>query len=505
MTTERALGGYNPELSQSDNYLRSQLHTAIIHFYQQPLTEGSTAHYHTPEQIDREEERIWEVIYRNNRITELRKDPRFLSAQEREIRLRGKAKVGKTKCLDGRLPDVPPGDAISTLEIPAGVIDTTEKIDHSIRPTSPFLCVSLKDDAENGIELLELAVAHYDSTNPKHGCAANSIMVANIKAKNSEVVRGMLGYNEYAQIESIDPTRLEDANLTIHHFVTKPAITSFFNDIRQKNGYEPLSRIVIPVLFDTATMGLVLREEDGEFKTSDQVIDHSEDIAKETGLDFGLYAENFTNFEYLLDFYEAVVSIEEVLLDPEAKIGGDSNTFYEDCEEFIDAHYSDLTEDQKRGLMFALAQSAAVQYATGTAKIPEGGPNHPYSEHEELYMSLSHQSAVFGGKDIKQGFCSSAASPATGIEQIKTKWSVMDKNGVDTDKPRILFLSSTAHNPENRSVLHQDIGHNIALSSSVFADSELRDLIINNRLVLVHTLLSKDGAVIDILDHSSLH
>lgn len=506
MAIERLDTTEQSDLTNSERHLKSRLHNALSNFYSLPLNHHNPDHTHTPEHIQSVEERVWEDIHRNNRIIELQNHPRFIAAKEREMKLKGPAKIGRTKCIEGRLPNLPPGDIESDTEIPGGAVDTIATSDGKIRPASSFLCVSIQNDAEAGVELVEFGVVHLDSTNFTHGCAANEMFVNNIKRKSPDMIKGLLDYDQYSQIQNVSPQHLDEANLIILRYTTIPAFEDFYNKIRSKN-YEPLKKVAIGVRFDTATMGYIFEEDGKQLKTADLTNEFKQDIAKNIQKDFGLYSESFTDEDYLLDLYETVVDIEELLLDTNSQIGGETNKYFEKINSYFNEVYPEFTKDQMKALRLETTRQVAFQYATGSSVIPEEGPTHPYSHKVEDFMSIS-LFVPFGIKDTKQAFCSSASSPEMAVSQIDTKWSVMDVTKVDLDRPRILYVSNTVHSSdfEKRTpALYKEIAANIALSSEIFSSDSLRTHIANDRLAVIHLLLSENGTVIDVLDHSNLH
>jgi len=239
-------------------HLKKKLATAIQNFYKLPLTENG--HQHEDTEIKTVEERVWEIIERINIVSETLNSERFIRLKERKERLRGETEIGAVWCVDGRLDGMAMGVLVDIWEVPGGSIKVKSTSDGQFIPDSPELRGHIKDDAMADRELLEVVFAHYDSTNPHHGCAANAAILEVIKNNKSPVNQGELTFDDFSDINHIDKDKAEDANLIILRKTSVPAFDQYYNKVRETAGKEKLPRVAIAALYDTATMGVTLRE-----------------------------------------------------------------------------------------------------------------------------------------------------------------------------------------------------------------------------------------------------
>ncbi len=513
----------NPELASNKNQLlKKKTAIAIQNFYHLPLTENG--HKHKDHEIDEVERRVWENIERINTVSETLSSEKFLKLKERKEKLRGKTELGAVWCVDGRLDGMAMGVLVDIWEVPLGLIKVKKTSDGQLIPDSPELRGHIKDDAIEDRELLEVVFAHYDSTNPHHGCAANAAILSVIKDNMSPANQGKLTFDDYSKINHTE--KAENANLILLRKTSVPAFTQYYNKVREEVGKNALPRIAIAALYDTATMGVTLREEShedhdvaaiydvttmgvtlkekgrGDLAAADLTNKYKEIVTTQLDIAYGEFNQNFTDANVLLDFAEKKVDIMEFLLTNNA-----AKDFHDEVNSFIKKVYPDLTQGQAQALRFLVAESVAFQHLTGLSKVPVGGPNHPFSTHSEGYMGISIRGEYIGKYDTKQAFGSTAADADDAIEQIKIEYGVMDKVGVDMDRPRIVFISNSINAKafvKDKKARKRASSNNDSITHEIINDPKIRELITAHRLIMINVLIDDNtGEVLDVLDHSS--
>lgn len=487
-------------LQSKQKQLKQNTEKAIRNFFNLPLNQNKDHKKPTKDELQNAIKRVWEPISRNNHISEIFHCPQFQEQLARKRKLKGPASLGVVWCIDGRLDGMSLGVVINLWENPGGIIDVQETADGKLVPSSSELCEHIKHDANSGVDLLEIPLAHFESTNPKHGCAANEGLVDLIRHQGIPANKGHLTHMDMAQISQIDDNHLENANLLIIKKTTVEAIGDYFNKIRVKNNLQPLPRVAIAALYDTATMGIVLRENNlPDLSTAHIAQELRSEIVSKTGNDYGKFRDTFTDPENLFALTKKTVDITQYLM-------LSSTAFNQKLEKFIQHAYPNLTRDQKQALTFVIAKTTAFQHLAGVADVPAGGPTHPFSKHNEQYMGISVRGEYIGKYDTKPAFGSSAADAKTGVKQIKTKWFVMDSNNADLDKPRIMYVCSSIskHDFENDyKAVKRASGNNAKISREFLENEDIRAQVNTNRLIIVNTLVDDTtGEVLDVLDHS---
>jgi hypothetical protein len=506
MTQVELMLGQNPEMQEvaESNLLKKDLQKAIENFYALPLSKNGDSHAHSRGEIREVVERAWEPIARNNLISEIFNSEPFQEIIERKNKLKGSTSLAAIWCVDGRLDGMSLGVLVNLWENPAGVIDTDETSDGGLRPRSTELCEHIRDDADSGTDLLEIVFAHYDSTNPHHGCAANAAILAQIRAHRRPENAGKLSFDDLSAINHTP--NAEDANLIFIKGTSVRAITDYYNKVRSNAGLEPLPIVAVAALYDTATMGIVLRENaHPDLSTAKLANKYKKEIAANTNAVFASFRDNFTDPQNLVEFSDKIVTISETLLDPSSKLA----PFNSELDKYIREVYPQLTSDQAQALKFLIAKTVSFQYLTGLSEIPASGPNHLFANHAEGYMGLSVRGEFIGKYDTKQAFGSTAADAPTATDQIKIELGVMEKTGIDADKPRLIFISNSISKDafkNDKKARKRAAGNNAKISSEIIADPEINRLIRNNKLVFIHTLIDDTtGGVLSILDHSTYY
>jgi len=482
-------------------HLKKKLATAIQNFYKLPLTENG--HQHEDTEIKTVEERVWEIIERINIVSETLNSERFIRLKERKERLRGETEIGAVWCVDGRLDGMAMGVLVDIWEVPGGSIKVKSTSDGQFIPDSPELRGHIKDDAMADRELLEVVFAHYDSTNPHHGCAANAAILEVIKNNKSPVNQGELTFDDFSDINHIDKDKAEDANLIILRKTSVPAFDQYYNKVRETAGKEKLPRVAIAALYDTATMGVTLRESRHEDLAAANLTNKYKDIiSNQLNITYGEFNKNFSDANVVLDFAEKKVEIMEFLITDDS-----AKNFYSEINTYIKDVYQDLTSRQMQSLRFLMAESVAFQHLTGLSEVPETGPNHPFSTHSEGYMGLSIRGEYIGKFDTKQAFGSTAADANDAIDQIKIEYGIMDKVGVDMDRPRIVFISNSISSEafgKDKKAKKRASSTNDSITHEIIGDPKIKEWISQNRLALINVLIDDtSGEVLDVLDHSS--
>ncbi len=373
------------------------------------------------------------------------------SEELKELRKKEAAEYGdvhmmENNCIDGRIARAFKGEA-DVLQTEKAVI-AVDKIqsDGEIIPRSPDVCSVLADISK---EPLVLALAHFDSVHSSHGCAAIDLALKDPQG----VVEKFWGYLTPSERDLVFQARsrsLEEANLVLLKLTTSRAVTNYTNDVRAEHGVAPLQRVSIVALYDTRRMGIIIKapifnlkelNNTVELAPSDRDFISTTDFALElkskSGKDlaqYGSFSKNFTKQENFIEFASEIVSIA-------LKLAHGEFGFREKVKEFLNEHYVDLTDSQKRALIYRFFRTVAHQYLTGLAEPKE---YHPYSEHEERYISTSKDARFFGKYNVDtQSFIIHIPDRETGAKRINIGALVMDKTNIDKGSPHALFMATS--------------------------------------------------------------
>ena len=418
----------------------------------------------------KDRERIWAIVERNNAVAKILETPTHRKIVKRQRELIDHTALGLVFCIDGRIPAVFLGGRFARhLEVPAGEISTIKrKSDGKLIPDSSDLNEALRRIAATEEELLEIIFAHTSLTNPAYGCGA-------MKGKGV------------------------DANLKIIKEKTIPAITNMYREFRAQMGLQPLKVIAIPALYDTDTFGIILNSLSVTEKTNKFTMQMDEYFIKKN-LVYGSMKEKFWDLKYFTHFCQNVLYVEENLLQKKV-----APKLVEDVSNYLDKNYADLTQKQKKALLFLLIRNVAFQYLTGLSVLKRKRADHPFFKHEETYLAVAMRGATIGKFDPQnQGFAASAADPKQAISNINTMLSILgDSQKV---RPYILFVCNSINVrdlKDNSLVLQRLLGSNAGLLRDIIADGKLGGMIEKGEIIPVPVMIEENTReVLKIVDHS---
>ena len=312
---------------------------------------------------------------------------------------------------------------------------------------------------------------------------------------------------------------MEEANLVLIKLTSSRAVTNFTNEVRIEHGLKPLSRVSIVASYDTRTMGLVIKAPLFDFNVPISVIelapfkrDHisTREFAleiKEMNHIGGQF--KFGSFEvtfYKSDFFEKFstdVTKMTILLSEEDSV------WRERIGKFINEHYGDLTAQQKKAFIFRFFRTVSHQYLTGLAEVKK---SHPFSDHQEKYISSSQDARFFGKYHVnEQSFIVHIPDSVTGAKRIDIGASVMDKTGVDNGKPHALFIATSISKEVFENKNHEDfkrtykaaINSNEALFRQIIDEHLIIKRVSTGNLIPIGVLLDSDtGEVLQIVSEN---
>lgn len=463
------------------------------------------------------------VIARNNRISEIHQSPDLQEIIDSEKQLRGEhVTIGKVYCIDGRLP-VRPNESplVNTWEEAAARIHITRRFsDNVLIPAQTNLCESIGNKADPRFDLLEIVLAHYDSTDPNHGCAAISLDINTLRTpleqlesnpnpdQRAESIAAKKQLEEALSPEDIQtvlnaPTP-EESNLIIAQKITLAAITNFYNTRREQADLPPLKQAGIVALNDTATMGFELRYSSNKL-SSTEISNNLRDKLRDGN--FGKFRYSFTDPERLIEISKEIYYYTHLLTENGEGLFLQTKN---QIEKYIDANLPDLNENQKKGLLFIIARKVAFQYLTGLSQLPEDGyPNHPFAQHNEQDISVSVHGHLLGEFDsFEQHFGSSPAKESV-IRQIKIANIVMDGNQPKKGETRVIFVNTPIHskdlvNGNGKFAYEQALAQNASLFREIIQDPELCEFIKSGKILPIPVLIDDvSRKVLEIPDHSA--
>ncbi|MBI2600018.1 hypothetical protein HYW43_03835, partial [Candidatus Daviesbacteria bacterium] len=179
-----------------------------------------------------------------------------------------------------------------------------------------------------------------------------------------------------------------NGNLAKINEITVPPITDWFNDCRGVTGRDPLDRVCLPLMMDTGTRGYVVdldqRHRRSPLGVPELVKIYRSRIEENLGKLVGEYGSKvnwITDPEKELDLALARHEITRGLMQDQEFRG-----FQNDVLGYLTDHYSELTYQQRMGVLFKLADNAALVYLQGSAV---GEADHPYKWHNERCIVIS--------------------------------------------------------------------------------------------------------------------
>lgn len=524
--------------STSNQVLKSQLEKHFFSLHDK-LLNGTPLH--TATENDRAAEKSLEyalsVMERNNKMVAIINSEEFVRIKNAEGQLKGPCDISEIDCLDGRFDRSSESFTENTWEVSAAMIEVERRLsDGKLIPQSTKLCEGLRRRFERAYQedgdhqLLELVLAHSDSTdNPKDphfGCAAHALTIKALTtqenaledAKSKEEAEKAAAFlNDKHQLEQklskddiaaiLKKKQAHDSHTEALERTTGEAITNVYNSLREEKGLKPLSRVCVVARYDTATMGIVLKQDGEELATSDLTNknkDQIEDFAKEHDLSFGLYRDKFQDPEHFVELSKNVLLITRELM---KDTNGKFTSINEEINNYLKKHLDELTDYQKQALKFKLLRKTAWQFLTGLSNVPDEGPSHPFARHNEAYISVSDGGRFLGKYDsLEQQFGSSPAGKVAAEKQIEIALLVMNKYNLKANKPRILFLNSSL-NLDDYLAKNRDLqrirANNAEFLIHIIRDPQLGKLIKEGKLIPIPVILEEESrAVLEIPDHS---
>lgn len=418
-----------------------------------------------PEIEGRAKESIFEIIYRNNLMGHILSSKEFNLIVDEEKSLKGECKIGVVTCIDGRISGLHKfGRTANIKEIAGSLINLSDLLElDDLR----FIRI-LEQSADEGRELLEIVTAH---TGKHHKCGAIE------KGIEERVFQG-----------DPDQVAIEEAKKRAE------AIEKKYNQILTAKNKQPQNKVSITAMIDTDHMGLILNYgQENELSTTDitlQLLDLIKSgIGKNVG-EFGSMKETFARPELFLEYSKKILEITRFII---------NNRVFDD---YINNNYPQLSDNQKKALIFTLSRTVANQYLTGLASEEEF--DHPYSEHNERYLSVSPHGKLFGRFDMQQVFGSVPSNRQDMLSHIKTKLSILDSN--NAIKPYILFLSMPTNETEIVNSASTLLASENALTtyfSELFKDEQIKKLIEDGQLIIIPIYIEENnGKLISVRDYS---
>lgn len=440
-------------------------------------------------------ERVFDFIKDNNKACSVWFSKECEEDRITEHKFYDPVRVYKVKCIDGRKPRGFEGDADSLKTEEALIALDKVRSTGELIPRQIEICAALSD---TNVEPLEISLAHFDSNDPSHSCAAMQITLSN----PNEDVWNYLTDSEKNLVYKARRKGNHISNLVLLELTNSRAFTNFHNRIRLEAGVPILQRVGLVALFDTRTMGMEIREplvktENGALYLSD--LDKIEMISSTTMAlklkankklpAFAKYKQNFHKMASFKEYSRALIFLTAILFDNHRS----------EIEVFINKYYFDLTKDQKKALIYRFFRSVAHQFLSGLAEKSD----HPFSKHGERYGSVS-QDADYPGKYILdyQTFRMSCPDEKTGAKRMTIASSVMDSTDVDNGGPHIFFISTALEN-ESKENFRDVINRNTDLFRSLIKDPLIRDRIDQGNILPVGVLVFK-GEVVDVVIQNHL-
>ena len=454
----------------------------------------------------------------------------------------------KIKCIDGRKPRPIEGEADSTKTEEAKIALDKIPSTGEIIPLQDEICNVLSDLS---IEPLEISLAHYDSHDNDHGCAAIKRLMTNVDIFKDELA-DFLSVEEMKLLIDARDRGLDEANLILLELTNNRAFLNIRNAALRNAGLPEVKRIAVAAMFDTRTMGMELRapllETDPETgkinlapiekrqvlsttEIATQFKSKTEQINTPEFPDFGSLENTFNTLEGFQDYSRKLTIMSAIFYSPqdhnkylESIYNKDLNiseelkqaalAVHDAVSSFIENHYSDLPEETRRVLKYRFYRSVAHQFLTGLSEYKH---HHPFSDHEEMFISTSEDGNYPGKLDAQtQSFRISAPDQKIGASRTEIAASVMDATGVDNGQPHIWYVSTSITKEDYENYLSGDkratqIFEEAEKKNARFLRSMLRQPAIRKRfyegnLQPVPVLVDKDtNKVLTILDEQVVY
>lgn len=391
------------------------------------------------------------ILQRHNQMVAILHGEQFREQIRRpEQEEKGPAEVAEVPCIDGRQVRAFDSFAINTWETAAGTIEVEKRqSDGQIIPASTQLCEILAKKAER--DLLEIPKPHYDSKGKgKNGCAANDLLLQALALTEEQIQNASpeqkitlapLIEQRAVLKEILDPGDVkeileaqspEDANLLLVEKITLKAIANFYNERRQEKGLPPLLRVGVPVLYDTSTMGLEIRQNSQRLSTTRLIENYKSELDQTASkiVAFGQFGESFTDPAKFPELCRKILQLQKQIThrNPNCQLN-------REIKSYLAQNLADFTPAQTQALTWKLHRKIAFQYTVDPK-------DHQYINHGEDSIVISTDGRILGKYDISgQQFGVSTADAYTAVKQYKIGLGVMDSHNLVTDRPRNLFIS----------------------------------------------------------------
>ena len=440
-------------------------------------------------------EKILGFIGDNNEMCEVWYSERMQQARDKELVSQGSTHVFKIKCIDGRKPRGFEGPA-NSLKAEGGLLalkhdPTTRKPE----PLSSEICVALSDP---NADLLEMNVAHYDSTDPHHGCAAIGRVITD-HSKGEESVWPFLSSHEKSLVIQAGGISHEYAGMVLMELTNSKALNEIHRRYMACSDTQPIKQVAVTVLADTRTMGLELRvpllktgqgglelvpaNDQKVLSTARLTHDFEADLTRISNFPVGAFRETFNDKEHFVDYYEALVDLSAVLSKPESSV----SLIFEKVSSFIKENYPNLSAGQTQAFRYRILRTVAHHYLTGLHHPQD----HPFSDHDERFISIGPGTDYMGKYETdKQCFRMSGPDAKTATRRLVIAASVMDKTKVDGEDPHIIFLCTPVRKHGSTEEYQNAYADSATFYRSLMDKKILRDLIRSKNILPIPVLIS---------------
>ena len=406
-----------------------------------------------------------------------------------ERRQRGMdVKEGYVICVDGRLANLLlAGKNVNIWEEPASLFNTKKDSDGSTIVESDKLTEVITKTAQDDREMFEMVFAHTSLTTD-HVCGK----AAALSKQEGRPLFGLTGRD------------LAKKNIEMLESEQIPAITNTYNKARKDANLDPLKQVAVSALIDTDTYGMILNfgnteQGKGELSTT-ALLEKSElknQMIEKLGgdLQFAKYKDTFDNPNFFKSLYKDIVKVTGALLD-----GIDG---FAPVTEYINTHYSNLTDIQKKAFIFSMARTIAMQYTTGLSYLPAGEhPHHRFAEHDEGFATMTTEGgqALIGRFDASgQSFGVTTSSKEEAQAQVRdVVLPLLDKSHKVDGGRHTIFVSAPC--PELENVAKENAIKKIEeLMTNLLEVNEVKKRIQKGNLLLVPVLVDEgNGEIMDI-------
>lgn len=328
-------------------------------------------------------EEVYGLILYNNYTAGIHSSPERLQIREMNKELAG-AEIADNRCVDGRVSGKQQDENPIHTE-PGAFIKRAPRIYRRAQnesggrhiPRSSYLRVGIQRAAGSPRDLIEFIEGHYMEEPKKDGHGRHE--------GPFQPCGQVVAMQRKGEIEEKD---LVKAHIGKIKEITMPAITDWYNDCLDMQGRNALPTVCLPLMQDTVTRGYVLdldqRNSWSPLSVSELVRVNRNRMESRLGKLVGGYG---SNAECLLD-PEKIIDVDNMRYEIARGLmqDGELQSFRNDIFTYLSSHYADLTSQQRNGVLFKLANNAALLYLQGSAY---GEAEHPYKWHNERCIVIS--------------------------------------------------------------------------------------------------------------------